>query len=304
MLHLIRFENMKPMTKTVVGCIFYTIAMALSVSSNVLIKRTMVDFHLPAWESIAIRQTVIVMILVPFMIKERFIFFHKGAMVLNLVKNILYAVSIGLAHMAFLHVPINEGVSLQFLTPIFTSVLAIIFLREKISLSVSVALMLCLGGALYITPIAIGSGALKVAYILLFASILLKSVNGILNRVVVLKFKTSTLIFYMHITILLVSICFYNTFVYAPLKAIIILAIVGVIYLMEYILIYKAQKYCWVSILQPLEFSKIIYAIILSNLILGEVLSSRQIIGGTIILFGFLVMIFGEHLIKYLKNRK
>ena len=280
--------------KVVLGCLFYAIAMALSVSSNVLVKKTMINFNLPAWESIAIRQAIIVVILLPFMIKKKFNFFRKDALGINLIRNVLYAISIGLAHIAFLYIPINEGTSLQFFAPVMTSVFAIFLLKEKNILSIWVALILCFCGALFIQPPSIGSASVKTAYILFAISIILKSLNGILNRILALKFDTYTLVFYMHIIILLVSLCFFRSFKVAPMQAILILGVVGIIYLLEYILIYIAQKHCTVTILQPLDFSKIIYSIILSNLILGETLTIRQIIGGSIILFGCAVMMFGK----------
>ena len=45
----------------------------------------------------------------------------------------------------------------------------------------------------------------------------------------------------------------------------------------------------------PLDFSKIIHAIILSNLVLGEVLTLKQIIGCCVILLGLVVMLFEKN---------
>ena len=281
--------------KTLLGCIFYIVAMLLSVSSNVLVKKTMIDFNLPAWESIAIRQTIIVVILAPFMVKEKFNFFNKKTLGINLLRNIIYALSIGLAHIALFSIPINTGTSVQFVTPILATILAIFFLKEKSSFYKWFSLIVCICGAVYIQYPFGRDVNLNIAYLLLAISVLLKSINSILTRILALNFNTSTCVFYMHIIILFVSLCFFPSFVFAPLLVWIILGIVGVIYLTEYILIYKAQKYCSVSVLQPLDFSKIIHAIILSNLVLGEVLTLKQIIGCCVILLGLVVMLFDKN---------
>lgn len=277
--------------KLLFGSILYLISCCISVSSNIFVKKMMIQYQIPAWEAIAIRQTVICAILLPFMVKMKFNFFNKTTFHWNVLRDILYAVSIGIMHIALFYIPVNNGTSMQFLTPIIASILAIFLLKEKNSWLLWMALLICIIGALIIQKPSFDDSAVMFAYVLLFISILLKSIITILNRKLALKFNTSILIFYMHTIVLLVSLCFSWSFVKVPLIVWIILGTVGIFYLLEYILIYTAYRYCAVMFIQPLEFSKIIYSIIISNLVLGETTTFVQIVGSLIIMCGFSMML-------------
>ena len=280
--------------KTTFGIILYLFSALISVCNNIFVKKVMIDYQLPAWETIAIRQSVIVAILIPFMIKMKFVFFDKTTFAPNFFRNIIYAISIGIMHIAMFKIPINNGTSLQFLTPIIASIMAIFFLKEKNSLFLWLSLAVCLLGALVIQTPSFNDSSLFYAHVLLLISIFLKSVVAILNKKLAIKFKTSTLIFYMHTMVLFVSLVFFYEFIKFEPIVILILGIAGFFYLLEYIMIYTAYKYCSVCVIQPLEFSKIIYSIILSNLILKEHTNYLQLLGMSIIIFGFLIMIFAK----------
>ena len=282
-------------SKIILGVVLYLFSALISVCSNVFVKKVMIDHHLPAWEAIAIRQSVIVAILIPFMIKMKFNFFNKETFKWNILRDVLYAISIGIMHIAMFKIPVNNGTSMQFLTPVIASILAIFLLKEKNSLWIWTSLIVCICGALIIQRPSIGNIYIIHAYILLLISIILKSIITILNRKLALKFSTSILIFYMHTIILFVSLLFCWEFIKFPPIVIAILGIVGVFYLLEYIMIYTAYRYCSVVLIQPLEFSKIIYSIILSNLVLGETTNYTQIIGISTIMFGFLIILLAKN---------
>ena len=66
-------------------------------------------------------------------------------------------------------------------------------------------------------------------------------------------------------------------------------------------MIFTAHKYCTVLTLQPCEFSKIFFSIILSYSILGEFATINQILGSLVIIVGFSIMFFGK---KYIEIKK
>ena len=230
----------------------------------------------------------------------RFNFFKKETFKWNVLRDVLYAISIGIMHVAMFKIPVNNGTSLQFLTPVIASILAFFFLKEKKSIWIWISLSVCLCGALIIQTPSFGDIKIVHAYVLLLISIILKSIITILNRKLALKFDISILIFYMHTIILFVSLLFCWEFIAFPPIVVVILGIVGVFYLLEYIMIYTAYRYCNVVFIQPLEFSKIIYSIVLSNLVLGETTNYLQLFGISVIVFGFLIMLFSK---KYLHNK-
>lgn len=287
--------------KTTFGIILYLISCLISVCSTIFVKKVMIDYKIPSWEAIAIRQSIICVFLIPFMIKKKFNFFNKTTLKPNLIRNIIYALSVGIMHTAMLNIPVNNGTSLQFLTPIIATIMAIFLLKEKNHLYIWISLFVCLCGVCVIQKPSFDNNTIFYAYVLLFISILLKSFTIILNRKLALKFDTSILIFYMHIIVLFVSLLFFYQFVKVSYIVFVILGFVGIFYLLEYMLIYTSYKYCNVVLIQPLEFSKIIYSIILSNFVLGEETNFTQIIGISIIIFGFLIMFFAKNI--FLKKK-
>ena len=162
--------------KITLGVILYLFSAFISVSSNIFVKKVMVDYHLPAWEAIAVRQSIIVAILLPFMIKMRFNFLKKETFKWNVLRDVLYAISIGIMHVAMFKIPVNNGTSLQFLTPVIASILAIFFLKEKNSIWIWISLSVCLCGALIIQTPSFSNIKIVHAYVLLLISIILKSI--------------------------------------------------------------------------------------------------------------------------------
>ena len=87
-----------------------------------------------------------------------------------------------------------------------------------------------------------------------------------------------------------------GTFVVPCMTAILYISFASLLFFLEYWFIFKAYKLCKVVVLQPLEFSRIIMAMILGYLLLNETVSMRQFVGAGIIIAGFCVMLFGKNI--------
>ncbi len=282
---------------TLFGCSLYCCAMFLSIVSSVFAKKTMAEYKIPAWEVICIRQSAIVIMLIPFMIKYRFVFFSKKTLPLNALRNIIYAFSTFLFYTSLQRIPINEITGFQFFTPICASIMAIIFFKEKNSKSIWIALLVCVLGAFVIKANTTSDDSTKVSYIyyvLLIIFILMRAFTSNLNGKLAKMFDTHIVIFYTHTIMFLVSLCFCYQFVMPTLNIILLLSFLGFIYLVEYILIYSAYKMCNVLTIQPFDFSKMLFSIILSSVILHEQTTINQVLGSLIIIIGFCIMIFGK----------
>ena len=278
----------------VAGCGMFLFAMFLSVCNSVFVKKTMVQYQLPSWEVIFIRELAICIMLLPFMVRFKFNFFNKKTLKPNAIRNVLYAISTYLLYTLLTKMSVNDVTSFQFFTPVVASIFAMIFLKERGSKIIWLSLLVCVCGGFVIKQPDFNNSSSIYTYILLCLFIGMRSFITILNKKLSMMFSISTIVFYTHIIMFLFSACFAWQFIKPHPTAIVILAFAGLIYCIEYILVYKAYTFCSVLVIQPCEFSKFVYSIILSSLVLGETTTINQIVGAIIIMIGFFISIFDK----------
>ncbi len=283
--------------------------MFISVFISVFLKKAILTYDIPSLEVMSVFQGTILCIILPLMIKTRFQFFRKSALKLNLARNILYALSLYVFYSSLKFIPINVNIGVQFLAPVLSSILAILFLKEKNSSLAWVSLFVCIIGAFFIRGgFSKIEGNLELrAYFLLFLFIFFRSFGNILNRKLALKYDTMELIFYSHTIMFSLSFTFMlllGDYKALPIGVFLSLCLAGFFYFIEYALIFRAFKHCSVLTIQPLEFSKMIYAIILSNIFLNEAPTIYQVFGSLIILSGFGLTILNKKNNKELSRKK
>lgn len=279
---------------TITGCGMFLFAMFLSVCNSVFVKKTMVQYQLPSWEVIFIREMAICIMLAPFMVKFKFNFFDKKTLKPNIIRNVLYAISTYILYTLFAKMSVNDITSFQFFTPVVASIFAMIFLKEHGSKIIWLSLLVCVCGGLVIKQPDFNNSSSIYTYMLLCLFIIMRSLITILNKKLSTMFSISTIVFYTHIIMFLSSFCFAWQFIKPHPVAIIILAFAGLIYCIEYILVYKAYTFCSVLVIQPCEFSKFVYSIVLSSLMLGETTTINQVVGAVIIMVGFFISVFDK----------
>lgn len=282
--------------KKTLGVLFYLIGMFLCVMLNTTMKRTINVFNLPTYEILCIRQLAIVVFLIPLMIKHKFNFFNKKALKPNLYRNVLFSLSLGLLYVGISRVPLNDSTAISFLTPIIGSLLAVKLLGEKASKAIWVALVLSIIGMLIIKKPEFNDKHLLVGYGALLVAVVVRGYIVVLNKKLTSKFDTMTILFYNNIILFLVSCCFFYQFKpigFVELKWILL---IGFMFFAEYWFIFKAYKYTSAVILQPLDFSRLIFMMFVSGLMMGETTTINQVIGGLVIFSGYVVMlVFGDN---------
>ena len=123
-------SNLK-ISKPAIGCTLYVLSALFSVMINIFAKKMMVQYSVPSWQVIFIRQAFVMGLLMPFMMKKQFNFFDRVAFWPNIQRGVLYVLSIFIMYTAIQHVAINTFVSIQFLVPVVASVMAIFIMKEK-----------------------------------------------------------------------------------------------------------------------------------------------------------------------------
>lgn len=273
------------------GSLIYLSAMFVTVMLNIFVKSAIVKFHLPTVEVLCCRQVIIVLFLLPLMIKRKFNFFDKTAFKPNVTRNILFSISTFALYAGMSRIPLNDATAITFLTPIIGSILAVKCLGEKASKSIWVALILSMMGVLIIKKPGFGNDDILLGYSALMLSVTIRGYIVVLNKRLANSFDTMTMLFYTHIVMLLTSLLFVFDFVRIPVEAIKYIAGASLLFFIEYYLIFKAYKLCNAITLQPFDFSRLLYMMIMSDLLLNETVQRNQIIGGLVIVGGYMIVL-------------
>lgn len=274
------------------GAIIYLSAMFVTVMLNIFVKSAIVKFNLPTTEVLCCRQAIIVFFLIPLMIKRKFNFFDKTSFKPNVFRNLLFSVSTFVMYFGMARVPLNDATAITFLIPIIGSVLAVKMLGEKASKAIWLALFLSIIGVFVVKKPGFEDEDILLGYVALIFTVIIRGYVVVLNKRLASKFDTMTMLFYTHIVMLLMGLLFMPKFISIPPEAVKYIAGSGILFFLEYYLIFKAYKLCNAITLQPLDFSRLLYMMIMSSLLLNEHVEKNQVIGGLIIVSSYAIMLF------------
>ena len=282
---------------TITGILFYLIGVASCSSLNVFMVEAINEYGIPILEVMFLRQFFIFIFLVPLMIKRRFHFFDKTSLRSNAIRNILLSISTFLIYVGMSRVPVNDATAISFLTPMIAGFLAVKLLGEKAPKSINYAFIVAIIGVIVIKRPTFDIDNATIGYLALLAYTCIRAYIVILDKRLTSKFDPMTMMFYSCIILGLFAGCFFPFFIKVPLSALKYIAISGFLFFVEYYCIFRALKLCNAVILQPLDFSKLIFTMIFSYIFLGQQVNAHQIIGGSIIILGYLI-VFIETKIK------
>ena len=273
------------------GLICYLCAMFVCVVLNIFVKTAIVKFNLPTVEVLCCRQIIIVLFLLPLMIKRKFNFFDKEAFKPNVFRNIIFSFGTFALYAGMSKVPLNDATAITFLTPVIGSILAVKLLGETASKSIWIALVLSIIGVWIIKKPGFDDEDILLGYGALLFAVSVRGYVVVLNKRLTSKFDTMTILFYTHIVMLVSSLLFVCQFKAIPIEAIKYIAGAGLLFFIEYLLIFKAYKFCNAITLQPFDFTRLLFMMIMSDLLLNEHIVGSQIIGGLVILSGYAVIL-------------
>ena len=282
------------LSSSTIGMLLYLSGMFCCVVLNIFMKISMTKFNLPTSEALFIRQAIIVFCFIPLMVKKKFNFFNKESLKPNLIRNSLFALSTLLLYTGISKVPLNDATAISFLTPIIGSVFAVKILKEKSSKFLWIALFLSIIGVFVIKKPGFNDEDILLGYGVLLLAMFIRGYIVILNKRLTNKFDVFTMLFYTHIIMFLMYLLFFKQFKPIPLDCFKYIIGASFLFFCEYFLIFSAYKKCSAISLQPLEFSRLLFMMVLSYLILNEQVSTNQIIGGFIIVSGFILVIIDK----------
>lgn len=205
--------------------------------------------------------------------------------------------------------PLAEATLLQYLHPVFTAILAIIFLKEKIKTSTVLCIILCMTGLLVIIAPGFTFENTTNLPLLSIMVALLGALGSAIAYVIVKRLSnhedSSVIIFYFPLISLPLSILLLgNNFVMPNTEALILLLFVGIFTQVGQIGLTKAMQTEQASKATAYSYIQVIFSIILGGLLFSEVPSIWTLSGGFMIITGAFINIFGGTILNSLKSKR
>jgi drug/metabolite transporter (DMT)-like permease len=185
--------------------------------------------------------------------------------------------------------PLSEAVSISFIGPILITLVAIFFLKEKVKTHSWIASFVGFVGILII--LRPGFKEFNPAYFYCFASVGLGVISNILVKVMTKTEKPQTIVAYMSFIMLICSIPF--AFPYMEpidLEGLFWFALLGIVSNLTHICISNSYAKTDLSVVQPFDFTRLIFTAIIAYFIFDEVIDVWVIVGSLVILIGVIIV--------------
>ena len=279
--------------------VLFLIATFFHMFHSVLIKFIGLKGVYSTYEIIFIRSLVVAVILTPLFLAKKIKFIERK----NLKTNLLFAgfsiIGSYCWHYGLHMVPINNAIIINYMIPMVIPILAVIFLKERVSKTVMFSILVCFGSILIINK---PKEVLKLGYLLLLIDVCCYSMSIVISKKLMLKKQSPVAVFYFKSLVVIIT----STHAIPSLS--IKMAndaqiwwptlLVGLLYLCENLLFFTAYMLVSVSKLQPLYYTRIAFAALISYLMLGEMLHLNQIVLAGIIIAVNINLIRCEHKAK------
>lgn len=204
--------------------------------------------------------------------------------------------------------PLAEATILQYLHPVFTAILALIFLKERIQRSTIICILFCIIGLLFIvSPSLTFSGSTELPLFSVVVA-LLGALGSAIAYVIVKRLSgtedSSVIIFYFPLVALPLSLILLgDDFVVPNVEAFVLLIFIGIFTQIGQVGLTKAMQTEVASKATAYSYVQVVFSIIFGWLLFNEVPSLWTWIGGSLIIFGALINVFGSLNFRPLRSK-
>lgn len=197
--------------------------------------------------------------------------------------------------------PLAEATIFQYIHPVFTALLAVFFLKERIQSSTFICIALCLLGVYVMVRPETGPDAEHALPMFSVMIAILGAFGSSIAYVIVRKLsqteESSVIIFYFPLVALPASILLIgDQFVMPDLYLTMMLVLVGVFTQIGQLGLTKAMQTQEAGKASAYSYVQIIFSVVLGIVFFGELPSAWTYLGGALIVTGALINVFGQHL--------
>lgn len=193
------------------------------------------------------------------------------------------------------NIPLSDATALNLTVPIFSSIIAIIFLKEKIKLNRIIGIICGMAGAYIITSPDFNN--FDYYYLFPLGSAFMFSIYNNLVRYLTFKNDPLTIMFYFFLfqTIICIPLII-EDFALPDIKALSIMFLIGIVACLNVYFHAKAFKNSEIGCVEAYDFTRLIFACFFGAILFDEVIDKHTIIGSLVILFTSLVVLKYEQI--------
>jgi len=303
--------NKKPSLENSLSSIFLFTASRFFMAILIIFVRYLSNLEFHTFQIILVRYSIAALLFLPF-----FSFLHTRnkkslselvktkRLPLHFIRGVFGFLGMACWFYVLTTLKLPDAVALSFLLPFFITIAAKYFLKEKISFSVWLTILVGFSGALII--IKPNFHSLDIEYFLVLLTICCWTFNDIITKKLTSTESPQTITFYMSLGIALVSLPFAIPVLQGlSIYEIVLFIVFALCSNIAYNLMNTAYKKSPISLVQPFEFTKLVFVSILSFIFFKEVTDFWTIVGVIIIISSsqilFLVRKNEEKLLKAMK---
>ena len=280
------------MNQSLVGILWMVITTILFVAVTASVR--FLDGEVPAPQAAFMRYLIGTLLLTPALISLIKVKPSKPLMKKFLLRGVVHSIGVTLWFYAMSVMPVAEVTAIGFLTYIFVSIGACLFLNEKLHKHRLTAIVISFIGALIILRPGfkeIGNGQIG----MLIATIVF-TLSYLIAKIVSKERSSAEIVAMLSLftTIFLIPTAIYS---WEPLsiKALIVLTFTAVIATLGHITMTKAIKSAPMVVTQPILFLQLVWASMVGLFIFDENFDPFVILGGTVIMICVCYVSYREH---------
>jgi drug/metabolite transporter (DMT)-like permease len=232
--------------------------------------------------------------------KERYLDFYKTTRpFLHFKRCLAGLIALVSIFVALRNLPLATVVSISFAAPIFITIFSIFLLNEKVGLYRWLAVLVGFVGIIFITEPGFSSLNLYYIYPIIFCL-------GLSYVAIAIRKLSSTepawlISFFFSFSIMLLSfLSFYQGWILPTLLDLFLLSMVGILGGLANLWLSQSYKYSEVSLVSPLKYLGLVFAIIFGYFIWNEIPTSKTLLGALLVIVSSIIIFRRE---MYLKKK-
>ena len=246
---------------------------------------------IPAPVAAFIRYIISTIFFIPLIVKMFILERNKNNIQFYWARGLAHGVGVILWFFAMARIPVSEVTAIGYITPIFVSIAAFIFLKEKFSISIMGALAICMIGMIIIikptaSGIATGQLSMVIATLFFAASYILakklSSTESTLEILIALNFIVT-------LTLAPFAIVFWVT---PSFQEVLFLSIVALFATAGHFTMTMALKLAPITITQPISYVQIVWASCIGFIFFGETIGLWFSTGASLIILSSLYVTY------------
>lgn len=218
---------------------------------------------------------------------------HINKPVLYILRAVLSIVGMSLWFYVLKVIPLTEATALNYTTPLFAVIAAILFLSERAGWYRILGIIVGFIGVLII--IRQGIEIVKLGSLLGILAAALWAIVDIITKIQTNTEKLATQTFYITLLMALLTLPMMIPVWQLPsMGQWLSLGILGMVFLLNFFAIFKAYQLADLTLLLPFDFSRLLLTVVFAYLLFGEIIDIWSGIGAIVILSSAVYIVYHE----------